>query len=331
MTGPHLLPHNLTMDPGTDFPTSRTTSQGTAHAGWPQLPVSDWSDTRDTVHMWTQIVGKVRLALAPPVNHWWHVPLYVNAVGLTTSLMPYRGAGVEIVFDFTAHALHIRTTWGATRVMALEPRSVADFYAEFGAHLSALGIEVPIMPRPVEVVDAIPFAEDTLHASYDPEAIHTFWACLVNADRVLTRFRGRYRGKASPVHFFWGAFDLAVTRFALRPAPPHPGGIPNCPDWVMTEAYSEEVSSCGYWPGGSGEGLFYSYAYPEPAGFRTYAVEPSAAYYDDELREFVLPYTDVRTAEDPDAHLLRFLESTADAAATLARWESGVRVSATRG
>jgi hypothetical protein len=304
-----------------DLGTSPTTSQGTARGGWPELPVSDWSDTRDTVHLWTQIVGKVRLALAPPVNHWWHVPLYVNAVGLTTSLMPYRGAGVEIVFDFTTHALHIRTTWGATRVMALEARSVADFYAEFRAHLTALGIEVQIMPRPVEVVDATPFAEDTLHAGYDREAIHWFWSSLVSADRVLTRFRGRYRGKASPVHFFWGGFDLAVTRFSGRPAPPHPGGVPNCADWVMTEAYSDAVSSCGYWPQGSGEGIFYSYAYPEPPGFRAHPVQPSAAYYDDELREFVLPYSEVRAAADPDGFLLEFLESTYDAAATLARWE----------
>jgi hypothetical protein len=317
MAAADLVRDNFAMDLGM----SRAVAQSIADTGWPELQVKDWGDTRDTVHLWTQIVGKVRLALAPQVNHWWHVPLYVNTVGLTTSLMPYRGAGVEIVFDFTAHTLHIRTTGGAARTLSLEPRSVADFYTEFRAHLTALGIEAPIIPRPVEVVDAIPFPEDTEHASYDPQAVHTFWTSLVNADRVLTRFRGHYRGKASPVHFFWGAFDLAVTRFSGRPAPPHPGGAPNCPDWVMTEAYSDEVSSCGYWPGGTGEGIFYSYAYPEPAGFRTQTVQPSTAYYDDELREFVLPYSDVRTAADPDAELLRFLDSTYHAASTLARWE----------
>ena len=289
-------------------------------ASWPELPVERWAATRDTVHMWTQIVGKVRLALAPRANHWWNVPLYVNSVGLTTSLMPYRGSGVEITFDFNSHTLQIRTTRGVSRELALAPRSVADFYSEFRRRLDEVGVEVAINPRPVEVVEAIPFADDDQHADYDATAIHDFWLSLVGAHRVFTRFRGEFSGKASPVHFFWGAFDLAVTRFSGRSAPRHPGGIPNCPDWVMTEAYSDEVSSCGYWPGGATEGVFYSYAYPEPAGFRTGAVRPDGAAYDPDLAEFVLPYADVRAAEDPDEHLLEFLRSTYEAARTVARW-----------
>jgi hypothetical protein len=271
--------------------------------------------------MWTQIVGKVRLALAPKMNHWWNVPLYVNSVGLTTSLMPYQGRGIEIVFDFVAHRLVIETTDGARRLMPLEPRSVADFYGEFRSQLGALDIDVPIRARPVEVPVAIPFADDTEHASYDAAAMHRFWLSLVSAERVLTHFRSGFRGKASPVHFFWGAFDLAVTRFSGRPAAPHPGGVPNCPDWVTIEAYSDEVSSCGYWPGGADEGVFYSYAYPEPANFRARPVAPAGvAYYDTDLSEFVLPYASVRAASDPDDYLLSFLTSTYQVAADLASW-----------
>jgi hypothetical protein len=206
--------------------------------------------------------------------------------------------------------------------MALEPRSVADFYAEFRTHLKDLDLDVPIRPRPVEVPVAIPFAEDTEHASYDADAMHRFWVSLVHTQRVMSGFRGEFHGKASPVHFFWGAFDLAVTRFSGRTAAPHPGGIPNCPDWVMTEAYNEEVSSCGYWPGGAAEGVFYSYAYPEPAGFRSHPVLPAAARYDEALAEYVLPYQAVRTADDPDAYLRQFLASTFDAASSLATWPS---------
>lgn len=290
-------------------------------SSWPALPLASWRDTRDTVQLWTQIVGKVRLALAPAANHWWHVPLYVDAVGLTTSLMPYQGAGVEISFDFVAHTLTIRRTDGASRTLALQPRTVADFYAEFRRRLAELGIDVPIVGTPVEIADAIPFASDTEHDSYDADAMHAFWISLVSADRVMARFRGQYRGKASPVHFFWGGFDLAVTRFSGRAAPPHPGGVPNCPDRVMLEAYSDEVSSCGYWPGGAEEGLFYSYAYPEPPGFRTRPVQPAAAGYDVGLGEFVLPYADVRTAPDPDGYLLQFLTSTFDAAAGAGHWD----------
>jgi hypothetical protein len=292
-------------------------------ANWPALPVRDWQATRDTVHLWTQVVGKIRLALAPPENHWWHVPLYVNAVGLTTSLMPYRGIGVEMVFDFTAHELTIRTTTGQGRRVALRPRSVRDFYADVLRQLESLGIDVVINPMPVELPDVVAFTEDTEHASYDADAVRAFWGSLVNAHRVLSRFRGEYRGKSSPVHFFWGAFDLATTRFSGRPAPAHPGGIPNCPDRVMVEAYSEEVSSCGYWPGGASEGIFYSYAYPEPDGFRAEPVQPAGAAYDGSLQEFVLPYADVRTARNPDETLLAFLRSTYDAAARSAQWPVG--------
>jgi Family of unknown function (DUF5996) len=288
------------------------------------MPLDAWRETRDTLHLWTQIVGKLRLALAPAANHWWHVPLYVNSVGLTTSLMPYRGVGVEAVFDFTAHELVVRRTDGASRRLALEPRSVADFHAELRTHLAGLDLDIPIGPTPVEVPEAIPFDQDTEHASYDAEAVHRFWTSLVSAHRVLSAFRADFRGKGSPVHFFWGAFDLAVTRFSGRPAPRHPGGIPNCPDRVMVEAYSEEVSSCGYWPGGAEEGVFYAYAYPEPAGYRLSEVQPGTASFDEALGEFVLPYADVRRAEDPDAHLMRFLTSTHAAAAATAGWKDPV-------
>jgi hypothetical protein len=298
------------------------------HDPWPALPLDQWQDTRDTLHLWTQVVGKVRLALAPAVNHWWHVPLYVDSVGLTTSLMPYRGLGVEVVFDVTSHRLVVRTTAGGHRRMALEPRSVADFTAEFRSHLRELGVDVPISGTPVEVAEAIPFDEDDQHASYDADAVHRFWTSLVSAHRVLSRFRGEFRGKASPVHFFWGGFDLATTRFSGRSAPPHPGGVPHCPDWVMTEAYSEEVSSCGYWPGGAAEGVFYAYAYPEPPGYRQQPVEPAPAAFDAGLGEFVLPYADVRSAEDPDRHLLRFLTAAHRAAVATAGWPDRLGVPA---
>ncbi len=292
-----------------------------AHETWPALPVSEWEDTRDTLHLWTQIVGKVRLALEPWVNHSWHIPLYVNARGLTTSLMPLGPRGLEIQFDFGRHVLDIRTTDGAERHVRLEPRSVADFYAETMARLAELDVRVEIMPRPVEIPMATPFPEDKIHASYDAGCAHRFWLSLVQAQRVLTAFRSRFLGKVSPVHFFWGGFDLAVTRFSGRDAPRHPGGVPNCADWVMVDAYSQEVSSCGYWPVGAAEGVFYAYAYPEPAGFRDWAVEPRGAAYDPGLGEFVLPYETVRTSGDPDATLLSFLQSTYEAAAELGHWD----------
>jgi hypothetical protein len=292
-----------------------------SNGAWPQLPLSAWADTRDTLHLWTQVVGKVRLALAPMINHWWQVPLYVNARGLTTSLMPYGDRGVEATFDFHRHRLTISTTDGASRDVALAPRSVADFYSEVMARLAELGVPVQINPDPVEVPIVIPFPDDSEHAAYDAGYAHRFWLSLVQAHRVLTVFRGRFTGKVSPVHFFWGAFDLAVTRFSGRAAPRHPGGLPNTPDRVTREAYSHEVSSCGYWPGGAEQGIFYAYAYPEPAGFCDRPVEPAAARYDSDLGEFVLPYATVRAARDPDATLLAFTESTYEAAADLAGWD----------
>jgi Family of unknown function (DUF5996) len=289
-------------------------------AHWPSLPLEQWQGTRDTVHLWTQIVGKTRLALAPPLNHWWNTALYVSARGLTTSLMPFPGGGAEIEFDFSRHELTIATTGGAVRRIQLIPRTVADFYAEYLAFLDQLGIEVIIHPVPNEVADAVPFDADTVHDQYDPVAMHRFWLSLVDAHRVMSRFRAGFRGKASPVHFFWGSFDLAVTCFSGRSAPPHPGGVPNCPDSVMAEAYCAELSSCGYWPGGAAEGAFYSYAYPVPAGFSDQTVTPEAAYFDNHLGEFVLPYAAVREASDPDAFLLSFLESAFRAARRSARW-----------
>jgi hypothetical protein len=288
---------------------------------WPELTLADWTDTRETVHRWTQVVGKVRLALEPWVNHWWQIPFYVSARGLTTSLMHAERRSLEIEFDFIDHVLAMRTTDGERRDVRLEPRSVADFAAETLAVLAQLGVDVDILARPVEIPDATPFAEDTEHASYDRDAIERFWRALVETDRLLDIFRGRFIGKTSPVHFFWGAFDLATTRFSGRTAPRHPGGVPNCADWVMHDAYSHEVSSCGFWPGGSEEGSFYSYAYPEPEGFSADTVAPDEAYYDESLMEFILPYRAVRTAANPDAAVLDFLQSTYEAAATAGAWD----------
>ena len=290
-------------------------------AGWPELTLEPWAPTRETLHMWTQIIGKVRLALEPMVNHWWQVPLYVTARGMTTSLMHAGDIGLEMKFDFIDHVLVMRTTRGETRSVRLKPQTVADFYTLTMLSLRELGISVSMLARPVEVADAIPFAADVVHRSYDPDAVRRFWLALVQADRVMKQFRSGFIGKASPVHFFWGGFDLAVTRFSGRPAPKHPGGAPNCADWVMELAYSHEVSSCGFWPGGSAEGSFYAYAYPEPPGFAAAKVEPAEAYYDPAYREFLLPYAAVRQARDPDAMLLRFFQSTYDAAADLGGWD----------
>jgi Family of unknown function (DUF5996) len=287
---------------------------------WPELTGPGWPDTRDTLHMWTQIVGKVRLGLMPMVNQWWQVTLYVSARGLTTSLMPAGDRGLEIEFDFVDHVLDLRTTDGARRQVALEPRSVASFYAATMAALDELGVQVHFLPRPSEVAEAIPFDQDEVHTSYDADAAHRFWLALVQMQRVLLEFRARFVGKVSPVHFFWGGADLCTTRFSGRPAPTHPGGVPNCPDWVQELAYSHEVSSCGYWPGGE-EGSFYAYAYPEPEGFADWPVKPAAASYDHDLGEFLLPYAAVRTAPDPDEALLAFLQTTYEAAAELAGWD----------
>jgi hypothetical protein len=290
-------------------------------AAWPALRVDDWTATRETLHRWTQIVGKIRLAQAPMVNHWWQVTFYVTPRGLTTSAMPAGERTFEIEFDFCAHVLRITVEGGDARTIALEPKTVAAFYAETMSALGELGLDVKIWPVPVEIEQAIPFEHDTEHAAYDPEAAQLFWRQLVQADRVLQLFRGRYAGKVSPVHFFWGGMDLAVTRFTGRLAPRHPGGAPNCADWVMVEGYSHELASCGFWPGGGEEGAFYAYAYPEPDGYRSHPVTPEAAFYAQANGQYLLPYEAVRTAADPDAALLGFLQSTYEAAAIHGNWD----------
>jgi len=290
---------------------------------WPSIPLASWLDTRDTLHLYTQVVGKIRLANEPISNHWWNSTLYVTARGLTTSVMPHPiGPAFQIDFDFIDHRLDITTVDGSSRTLRLEDRSVAEFHAEVMAMLDQLGLATPIWPVPVEIPDAIAFADDEVHRRYDPEAVHRFWLALVDMQRVFSAFRAGFVGKASPVHVFWGALDLAYTRFSGRSAPPHPGGAPNCGPHVMWEAYSHEVSSCGYWPGPPGEeGVFYAYAYPDPLGYRDATVAPAGARWDDQLGEFILPYEIVRTAEDPDTLLLEFLQSTYAAAATTARWD----------
>jgi hypothetical protein len=289
--------------------------------GWPRLRVADWVETRDTLHMWTQIVGKIRLAHAPLVNHWWQVALYVTPRGLTTSAVPYRHGAFDIEFDFIDHTLRIRSSEAGTRAVTLEPQPVAAFYARTMDALSALGIEASIQARPNEVDPAIPFGEDHQHAAYDPHAAHLFWRQLLQADRVLGEFRSYFVGKASPVHFFWGAMDLACTRFSGRSAPPHPGGVPNCADWVMVEGYSGELASAGFWPGGGDEGAFYAYTYPEPDGYADYPIGPSPAFYSREMGEFLLPYEVVAAAEEPDRVLAEFLHTTYEAAAVRGGWD----------
>ncbi|MEO8114887.1 MAG: DUF5996 family protein [Phenylobacterium sp.] len=287
---------------------------------WPALVYDDWAATAATLHMWTQVVGKVRMALSPPVNHWWHVPLYVTGRGLTTSPIPFGGRSFEITFDFLAHRLEIACSDGRLLGFALEPRTVADFHALLMGALAKLGIEPRIWTIPCEVENPIPFEQDVVHRAYDADAAQRFWRVLVQADRVMKLFRARFIGKASPVHFFWGSFDLAATRFSGRRAPRHPGS-PVLPASVSGEAYSHEVSSCGFWPGAPGApALFYAYAYPEPAGFRDAQVRPRSASYDEKLGEFVLPYAAMREALSPDFALLVFLQSTYEAAADLGRW-----------
>jgi hypothetical protein len=284
---------------------------------WPPLPLAEWQATRDTLQLWTQIVGKVRMVKEPLVNHWWNVPLYVTGRGLTTSLISHPGGEpFQIDFDFRSHVLEIVTVSGGHGRLDLGPLAVADFYLRVMEMLDKVGVRAEMWPVPVEIEGAIPFPDDYVHAAYDPSQVERFWLALVQMERVFRQFRGRFLGKVSPIHLFWGALDLAVTRFSGRPAPPHPGGAPNCGPHVMLEAYSHEVSSAGYWPGGDGEGLFYSYAYPEPAGYREAAVRPDGATFSAELGEFVLPYEMVRRADDPDGTLLEFLPSTYEAAAT---------------
>ncbi len=290
---------------------------------WPPLPLEAWRDTYATLHRFTQIVGKVRLARTPWINHSWHVTLYPTARGLTTSPIADGARTFTIDFDFLDHRLFVRCSDGRTESVALAPRSVADFYAEVCARLAALDIRVKIHERPNELEDAVPFPDDHVHAAYDPEAVQRWWRVVAQSAQVLQTFRARFVGKCSPVHFFWGSFDLAVTRFSGRSAPAHPGGAPHLPDWVGREAYSHEVSSCGFWPGGGPTPypLFYAYAYPEPAGFAAAPLRPAGASYHPVLHEFVLPYDEMRRAPDPEHALLEFLQSTYEAAADGASWD----------
>jgi hypothetical protein len=293
-----------------------------AQTPWPALNLEDWQDTCATLHLWTQVVGKIRLVQTPWINHSWHVPLYLTTRGLTTSNIPYGDRVFQIDFDFLNHHLWIGTDTGQSQIIELRPRTVANFYQAVMAALEVLEMPIRIHTLPNEVTEPIPFAADTTHASYDPEAAQRFWRVLLQSDRVFKEFRSHFCGKVSPVHFFWGSFDLAVTRFSGRTAPEHPGGVPNLPDDVAKEAYNQEVSSAGFWPGtGLGYPAFYSYAYPAPEGFQDAPVQPDAAFFHQDLGEFVLPYDAVRTAADPDQALLSFLQSTYDAAADLAQWD----------
>jgi hypothetical protein len=293
---------------------------GTTHQPelWPALPLSEWADTYATLHMWTQVVGKVRLALSPRVNHWWEVPLYVSARGLTTSPIPYENGIFEVQFDFIEHKLEISTMDGELKSLRLVPRTVADFYAEFMEMIHSLGINVRIWKMPVEVPNPIRFDQDRTHASYDPEYAHRFWRILVTVDSVFKEFRSRFIGKTSPVHFFWGSFDMAVTRFSGRRAPERPGA-----DRITREAYSHEVISVGFWPGGGDikDTAFYAYAAPEPVGFGDHHVRPAKAFYSKQMSEFFLMYDDVRAADSPRDALLEFCQSTYEAGADLGKWD----------
>jgi len=299
-----------------------TSAHRSSKAVWLPLSLSAWQDTYQTLHLWTQIIGKIRLALAPKINHWWHSTLYVTSRGLTTAPIPDGTRSFQITFDFLDHQLKIETSDGTTRSIALAPRSVADFYQEVMNTLKEIDIEVQIWTMPQEIAEAIPFEQDHQHHAYEPEYAQRFFSILVQAARIMAVFRSRYRGKCSPIHFFWGSFDLAVTRFSGQRAPEHPGGVPNMADWVTREAYSHEVSSCGFWfGGGSTEALFYAYAYPAPVGFKDYPIQPQEAFYSSELQEFILPYDAVLQADDPEKAVLQFLQSTYEAAANLGDWE----------
>jgi hypothetical protein len=290
---------------------------------WPELPYQDWKDTYATLHLWTQIVGKYRLVQSPWLNHSWHATFYVTSRGLTTSAIPYGSAQFDMQFDFVSHRLWIHTPDKDGESVELRSRSVANFYAELQAKLQKLGIAIQIHPIPNEMEVAIPFDKDEQHATYDPEYANRFWRIVLSADRVFKEFRSRFIGKCSPVHFFWGSFDLAVTRFSGRKAPEHPGNVPHLPDWVAKEAYSHEVSSCGFWPGSeqAPDPAFYAYAYPEPPGFKEVNVLPAEATYHPVLREFLLPYDAVRKSSTPEKTLLDFMQSTYEAAADLAKWD----------
>jgi Family of unknown function (DUF5996) len=299
------------------------TAVGVSHEPWPALPLEAWADTCATLHLWMQIAGKIRLAQTPWVNHGWHATLYPTATGLTTSLIPYRTRAFQIDFDFIQHQLTVQSSDGGRAALPLEPQSVATFHRRLMKEMRALDLDVRINGRPNEVADAIRFDRDETHRTYDPEYANRFWRVLVQAHRVLSAFRARFIGKCSPVHLFWGAPDLAVTRFSGRRAPQHPGGIPNLPDWVTRDAYSHEVSSSGFWPGGGPirYAAFYAYAYPEPAGFDNAPVRPGGAFFSTDLKEFILPYDVVRQSASPDETLLEFLQSTYEAAADLAKWD----------
>ena len=290
---------------------------------WPPLPLQEWAGTRDTLHLWTQIVGKLRCRQCAWVNHAWHVALYVTARGLATSSIPHGARSFDVEFDFIAHRLVLRSSDGGTGGIALQAQPVATFHRALMRELDRLDLHVDINRVPNEIADPVPFDRDAASREYDPTYARRYWRALVQADRVLKIFRARFQGKCSPVHYFWGSPDLAVTRFSGRPAPPHPGGIPHLPDWITRDAYSHEVSSAGFWAGGGPvpHAAFYSYAYPEPPGFAQAPVGPAAASYQPELREFLLPYDAVRTAADPDSVLLRFLQDSYEAAANLGRWD----------
>lgn len=291
-------------------------------AAWPPLPLSEWEDTRAALHLWMQVIGKLRLACTPWTNHSWHVTLPLTARGIGTGVLPCAGRFWQAEFDFLDHQLKFATSDGGLATVALKPQSVAQFHAAVREALASLGVPMDISSQPCEIAGAVPFERDTAQRPYDADAAQRHWRILLQADRVLRIFRSHFRGKVSPVHFFWGAMDLAVTRFSGRKAPPHPGGVPNLADWVVREAYSHEVSSCGFWAGaGLGYPAFYSYAYPEPPGYAAAKVQPSAAFYSEALREFVLPYDAVRESADPDATLLSFLQSTYEAAAGLGKWD----------
>jgi hypothetical protein len=294
------------------------TASPSASELWPALPWQEWEETATTLHMWTQMVGKTRLMLTPRENHWWNVPLYVTPRGLSTSLIPSHNNHFAIEFDFIDHQLSVQLSSGDSRSIALRPQSVAAFYEEYSGLLQSLGIDARINPKPVEVADPIPFGEDHQHASYDREYAHRFWCILRRCDTLFKRFRSQFIGKCSPVHFFWGSFDLAVTRFSGRPAPPRPGA-----DLITREAYSHEVISAGFWPGNGGfrTAAFYCYASPEPEGLAHEPVSPASAFYSTELKEFILRYDDVRQANSPDDDVLDFLQSSYQAAARLANWD----------
>ena len=300
-----------------------TSSPETLPDQWPSLPLEAWRETYATLHMWTQILGKIRLAQSPWLNHSWHVTLYVTARGLSTSSIPHGARTFHLDLDFIDHQLTIEASDGRRRTLPLGPQSVAAFYEDVMGALAALDLPVRIATKPNEVADPVRFDLDTAPREYDPEYANRFWRVLVQVDRVFKTFRARFIGKCSPAHFFWGAPDLAITRFSGRRAPQHPGGIANLPDWVAREAYSHEVSSCGFWPGGgvAPYPAFYAYAYPEPPGFANAAVKPDGAFYSQELREFLLPYDFVRESASPDETLLDFMQTTYEAAAVLGRWD----------